>query len=428
MTQIIVKPVANPHNSQMILIVGAGPTGLVLAIELARRQVPVRIVEQSSRVATRGRAVGVQSRTQEIFEAMSVLQLPIRLGLPVIGETHYVDGKAVRSTQPVVSNTAPYPNLLALEQNVIERTLVQHLSTLGVEVEWGRRFEGFEQTDQAVQAQLDGERLQVDYLIACDGANSAVRKAAGISFSGKAYPYLFSLADVAVQWELPLDRNYLFRRGQRTLGMLPVARPNHYRMWTKDLRSGASPACDDAVRHGFVHDQAPELEEFQEFVSQLVPQPIQISAPRMLCSYQIECRLADHYRVGRVFLAGDAAHVHAPTGFQGMNLGIQDAYNLIWKLALFHKGQAGAELLDSYEAERHAVAEDTIKTVHRATTMMTLRHTVSPRGPPLVAGVADARHDVGRRGARCPAPAQPHGCGPGEPSRSDPSPSRAAID
>ena len=351
---------ATAHNQEMILIVGAGPTGLVLAIELARRKVPLRIIEKSSQVAARGRAVGVQSRTQEIFEAMSVLQLPIRLGLPVVGETHYQEGKPVRSTQPVVSTTAPYPNLLALEQNVIEQTLVQHLNKLGVPVEWGRRFEGLQQNDQGVQAQLDGESLQVDYLVACDGANSAVRQAAGIAFPGKAYPYLFSLADVAVDWELPLNRSYLFRRGQQTLGMLPVARPNHFRMWTKDLRVGATLPEDGSVRHGFVDDQAPGLEEFQEFVSQLVPQPVRLSSPRMLCSYQIECRLAERYREGRVFLAGDAAHVHAPTGFQGMNMGIQDAYNLGWKLARVVQNQSAPELLDTYERERRPIAQEVL--------------------------------------------------------------------
>lgn len=356
----MVAPAGGPHNQIMILIVGAGPTGLVLAIELARRKIPVHIIEQSSQVAARGRAVGVQSRTQEIFEAMSVLQLPIRLGLPVVGETHYQEGKAVRSTRPVLSITDPYPNLLALEQNVIEQTLVQHLSSLGVAVEWGRRFLGFEQNERGVVAHLDGESLPVDYLVACDGANSAVRKAAGIAFEGKAYPYLFSLADVAVEWDLPLNRSYLFRRGQKTLGMLPVARPNHFRMWTKDLRDRAVPASEGQVRHGFVEDQAPTLEEFQEFVGQLVPNPTQLSAPRMLCSYQIECRLAERYRQGRVFLAGDSAHIHAPTGFQGMNMGIQDAFNLGWKLARVYQQRAASDLLDTYERERRPVAQEVL--------------------------------------------------------------------
>ncbi|MFN8610635.1 MAG: FAD-dependent monooxygenase [Vulcanimicrobiota bacterium] len=345
----------------MILIVGAGPTGLTLAIELARRQVPVRIIEKSNQVALRGRAVGVQSRTQEIFEAMSVLQLPIRLGLPVVGESHFQDGKMVRSTQPVVSNTAPYPNLLALEQNVIEKTLVQQLLNLRVSVEWNRRFIGLEQSESGVVAHLDGETVEVDYLIACDGANSAVRQAAGIAFPGKSYPYLFSLADVAVDWDLPLDRSYLFRSGQKTLGMLPVARPNQFRMWTKDLRVGSlSGSAGEVVRHGFVDEQPPELREFQDFADQLVGRPIVLSAPRLLCNYQIECRLAESYRKGRVLLAGDAAHVHAPTGFQGMNMGIQDAFNLGWKLAHVLQQQAGPELLESYQKERRPVAQEVL--------------------------------------------------------------------
>lgn len=349
------------QNKGMILIVGAGPTGLTLAIELARRQVPVRIIEKSNQVSMRGRAVGVQSRTQEIFEAMSVLQLPIRLGLPVVGESHFLDGKMVRSTQPVVSNTAPYPNMLALEQNVIEKTLVQQLLNLRVSVEWNRRFLGFQQSPSGVIAELDGETVEVDYLIACDGANSAVRQAAGIAFPGKAYPYLFSLADVAVDWDLPLDRSYIFRREQKTLGMLPVARPNQFRMWTKDLRSGPLPsATDNAVRHGFVDEQPPDLSEFQEFANLMVGRSIQLSVPRLLCNYQIECRLAESYRQGRVFLAGDAAHVHAPTGFQGMNMGIQDAFNLGWKLAYVVHNQASPELLDSYQKERRPIAQEVL--------------------------------------------------------------------
>ncbi|MBS2038921.1 FAD-dependent monooxygenase [bacterium] len=345
----------------MILIVGAGPTGLTLAIELARRQVPVRIIEKSNQVAQRGRAVGVQSRTQEIFEAMSVLQLPIRLGLPVVGESHFVDGKMVRSTQPVVSNTAPYPNMLALEQNVIEKTLVQQLLNLRVSVEWNRRFLGLEQNENSVVAQLDGETVEVDYLVACDGANSAVRRAAGIAFPGKAYPYLFSLADVAVEWDLPLDRSYIFRRQQKTLGMLPVARPNQFRMWTKDLRSGPhSGPSDDEVRHGFVDEQPPDLGEFQEFAGQMVGRNITLTSPRLICNYQIECRLAESYRKGRVLLAGDAAHVHAPTGFQGMNMGIQDAYNLGWKLARVVRQQVPAELLETYQKERRPIAQEVL--------------------------------------------------------------------
>ena len=345
----------------MILIVGAGPTGLSLAIELARRQVPVRIIEKSNQVALRGRAVGVQSRTQEIFEAMSVLQLPIRLGLPVVGESHFLDGQMVRSTQPVVSNTAPYPNLLALEQNVIEKTLVQQLLQLRVSVEWNRRFLGMEATESGVVAQLDGETVEVDYLVACDGANSAVRRAAGIAFPGKAYPYLFSLGDLAVDWEFPLDRSYLFRRGQKTMGMLPVARPNQFRIWTKDLRIGPLPtSTNDTVRHGFVDEEPPELAEFQEFASLMVGHPIQLSSPRLLCNYQIECRLAESYRKGRVLLAGDAAHVHAPTGFQGMNMGIQDAFNLGWKLAHVMQNQASPELLESYQKERRPIAQEVL--------------------------------------------------------------------
>ncbi|GAA3407661.1 FAD-dependent monooxygenase [Streptosporangium vulgare] len=340
-----------------VLVVGGGPTGLTLACELARRGVTFRVIDRSPEFHHQSRGKGIQPRSLEVFDDLGVVQdfldagaseMPARIHMDrrFIAELHLLAG--ARSRPDV-----PYPTLVLLPQWRTEQILRARLAELGGHVERGLRLTGLKQSDSQVVAQLaTGEVIHASYLVGCDGGGSAVREAAGITFPGlvsETEHYL--LGDVEVDG-LPRDGSYVWYAADESsvgLALLPGTSAWQFGLTVRPGEEGAG--------------QEPSLELFQRLFAQRTGRTdVRLHNATWLSRFSYKVRLADRYRAGRVFIAGDAAHVHPIAGGLGMNTGIQDAYNLGWKLALAVRGQAPHSLLDTYERERRPVAESVLKT------------------------------------------------------------------
>ncbi|MFD9065010.1 FAD-dependent monooxygenase [Kitasatospora purpeofusca] len=362
-----------------VLVVGAGPVGLTAAAELRRRGVGCRIVDRLDRPQPYAKAVGLQPRTLEVWEAMGLVGRVLDEAVPLLGQLAFVDGEPGPRLELELPAEVPY-RFAALPQDTTERLLTEHLAGFGTRVERGTELLGLDQDDDRVRAELvtpDGPAvLRARYVLGCDGAHSRVRRAIGVDFAGDAFPERYMLGDVEVDWDLP--GGYGVRCLRRTGDGAPddvlvcIPLPGHRRYRVSMLvPSGPEDAADGAaageVTHGLAGGRGPDLADIQAVLDRLSPRPATARALRWSSVFRISHRLADRYRVGRVFLAGDAAHIHPPTGAQGLNTGVQDAYNLAWKLALALRGAAADGLLDSYHAERHPVGAEVVgRTVRHA--------------------------------------------------------------
>ncbi len=347
-----------------VLVVGAGPTGLTLAVELARRGVSFRLVEKSTEPPSQAdKAIGVHCRTMEIWEDMGVVRAAVDAGIWFNGQIVVING---RQTHRVEWNLPELPYAhLGLPQYDTERILADRLRTLGGSIERGVALRGLTQDASGVSAALTGadgtqETVRASYIVGCDGAHSVVRRELGLSFNAGAgrFPQLFMLADFDVDWAMP--QGYLLRFMHMTDGELdgmlvcvPLRGKGRYRMATMAPPRIMAEAARTEVPPGFTKEyEPPTLADFQVALDRLAPAGTTGRNLRWSSIFRISHGIVDRYRVGRAFVAGDAAHLHPPAGGQGMNTGIQDAYNLGWKLALAVNGHAGPGLLDTYEAER----------------------------------------------------------------------------
>ncbi|MGU3495137.1 FAD-dependent monooxygenase [Xanthobacteraceae bacterium A53D] len=355
-----------------VLIIGAGPVGLVMAAELIRHGVSVRIVDRAVEPLPFCRAIGVTPRTLEVYEQMGVVKPMIGAGVWLEGVRMDVNRGAPRTLKVNLSDL-PYA-ALGVPQPETERVLTEHLASFGVAIERGISFSSLEQDADGVQVTLthaDGhaEAVPASYVIGCDGAHSAVRHALGIAFEGEAFPFPFMLGDVHAEWpaEAALPRGYALRAMVTSEDAppdlfiaIPLPEQGRYRvsmMAEQDLDETSA----DGVLHGIQTDQpGVRLEALQAVADRVMAHPPKLSDMRWSSRFRISMRLAAQYRKGRTFIAGDAAHIHPPTGGQGMNTGIQDAFNLAWKLGLVLSGRAAPALLGSYEAERRPVAREVI--------------------------------------------------------------------
>jgi 2-polyprenyl-6-methoxyphenol hydroxylase-like FAD-dependent oxidoreductase len=367
-----------------VLIAGAGPIGLTAAIELARRGIGCRIVDPLLEPPQYAKAVGVQPRTLEIFESMGVLRPILDAAIRMRGQVVYVNG-AKTQVDFEVPDDVPF-GFIAIPQYATERILREAFALRGGRVERGLRLTAFGQDGDGVTATLAGgageQTVRARYLIGADGAHSTVRKGLGLTFEGGAFEEQYMLGDVEVDWSMP--RGYAIRAMHQTDGTtddllvcVPLPpfdalrasahrRRNRYRvsMLVPDELSAAPSA---GVAHGFEGDRKPQLHHIQAVLDRLAPEPTTARNLRWSSVFRISHRIVDAYGRGRVFIAGDAAHIHPPTGAQGMNTGIQDAHNLAWKLALTLSGHAAPGLLDSYDAERRPVGEEVVgRTVRSA--------------------------------------------------------------
>jgi 2-polyprenyl-6-methoxyphenol hydroxylase-like FAD-dependent oxidoreductase len=382
-----------------VLVVGAGPTGLTMAAQLAARGIGFRIVDEAPVRSDRSRALVVQARSLELMQKMGIADELVDLGRRAIKVTPFVNGRRAVDVEfgDIGVDDTPYPFLLFVSQAETERALEGHLESLGGKVERPVELLTFAQDPEGVDARLrhgDGreEVVRARYIVGADGAHSAVRHDAGLAFEGDAYPQDFVLADVDLDWEAEDDRLYFFLSRQGLLAAFPLAGPSTHRLV--------------ATRAGEVPPDAgdPTLDEFQQIADELSSIPMRLHDPSWLSRFRLHHRGVDRYRAGRAFVAGDAAHIHSPAGGQGMNTGIQDSYNLAWKLALIIEGHAPDSILDSYHEERHPVGQRLLRTTDRMFNVAAthnplftaLRNALIPRVLPWVLGKRSRRARVFR--------------------------------
>jgi 2-polyprenyl-6-methoxyphenol hydroxylase-like FAD-dependent oxidoreductase len=341
------------EHATPVLVVGAGTTGLVMASELARHGAPVRIIDKLAAINPHCRATGIHSRTLELFHDLGIVAQVLSAGQRLEFMNQYANGRQL-SRDRLGMVDSPYPFTISLEQCRTEAILENLLDRLGVTVERRTELVALAERPDGVRVTLrhaDGREEIADtpWLLGCDGAHSSVRHLTHQRFPGEEDPHQFVLADVAIEGPIARDEAHAFLCDQGVLYMFPL--PEGRMLLVANV---------DAQHEGTA--ETPALDEIHAVMAERGPADTHASDPRWLSYFHVHYRLARHYRHGRrIFLAGDAVHVHSPVGGQGMNTGVQDAYNLAWKLALVTRGLAPDSLLDSYEAERRAVASDVIK-------------------------------------------------------------------
>jgi 2-polyprenyl-6-methoxyphenol hydroxylase-like FAD-dependent oxidoreductase len=334
-----------------VLIVGAGPTGLMLANQLARRGVRVMVIDRNAGPSRETRALGVHARSLEIYQRLGIAAEAVQLGKRSDGANLWAAGER-KGRVPLGDagrELSPFPYILVLGQDANERLLGKRLQDFGVQVQWRTELLGIAQDNDYATVALkfpDGSthRITARYVAGCDGAHSRVRKLCDIDFPGAPYEQVFFVADMKMRGPMVTDEVnvYLWRSGFHLF--FPMREADHWRIVgivPKALRDREG-LCFDDVRASLTAE-AGEAMQFEEC--------------SWFATYRIHHRRAEKFRHGRCFLLGDAAHIHSPMGAQGMNTGLQDAYNLGWKMAEVVHGNAPDALLDSYEAERIPVAK-----------------------------------------------------------------------
>jgi 2-polyprenyl-6-methoxyphenol hydroxylase-like FAD-dependent oxidoreductase len=340
-------------SEQQVLIVGGGPTGLCLALTLRRFGIKPRIIDRAPAPAGVSKALAVWSGSLEALAGMGVIDdfnsAGQRLKALCVGDA----SKELARLAVGEGIDSPHPFPLLLPQSKTEQILATRLAAQGIQVERGVELVGLVQDNDHVTATLkhgDGrtEKMRTSYVVGCDGARSFVRQTLGVDFEGYTEPQTFLLGDVLIDGgNLDHTSIYLWWHGGGTIALFPFG-GNVWRIF--------------AVRENDEGAEPPKLDELQQHADRHGPPGMRLRDPTWLSAFRINERLAAHYRVGRCFLAGDAAHIHTPAGGQGMNTGMQDAVNLGWKLAYALTGVGDRELLlASYEAERRPVARDVIK-------------------------------------------------------------------
>ncbi len=344
-----------PGGGAPALVVGAGPTGLTLAHELARHGAAVRIIDRAPAASTVSKALAIHARTLEVFDQMGVVDGVLERGQRIEGITLHSGGRVVFELEIPRLDT-PYPYLVALPQPDTEASLAGRLEQRSVQVERGVELTGFAQDAEGVTAHLrhaDGtvESCRTPYLLGCDGSHSTARHGLGLAFEGKQYPEHWALADVRLESaELAPNRMHAFWLPDGQIMAVFPFRGGRARV----MVSTPTPA-DEATQPD------PTLDFFQTAFDRARLGLARVSDPAWLANFRAHLRHCARCRVGRVFLAGDAFHIHSPFGGQGMNTGIPDAHNLAWKLELVLAGTAPPALLDSYEAERQPIAEAVLR-------------------------------------------------------------------
>ncbi|MCC5832422.1 MAG: FAD-dependent monooxygenase [Chlamydiales bacterium] len=336
-----------------VLIVGAGPTGLVLGFELLRRGIPVRLIDAREDPGEYSRAVGIQSRTLEVFEKMDLLPAFLKKGKKAQKISfHWGERKLFFSLKDL---DAPYPFTLLLPQSETEAILRKHVEEAGGTVEWNTRLVNLNERTATLELPSK-ERVEsaFSWIAGCDGAHSRVRHALQIPFRGSKIHETFLLADIEAHTPYPLEGPHIFLSKKGFGLLIPFTKRNSYRVVLPGLHHVRNPKdlTANIKKRGF-------------------SDPFEVTGIEMLSTFEIQRRHALKFRHAHVFLAGDAAHVHSPFGGQGMNTSIQDAFNLGWKLALVMKGAASEALLDTFEQERMPIAKKVLNETTRMTRLLT---------------------------------------------------------
>ncbi len=354
-------------NQTEILVIGAGPTGLTLACLCHRLGLDTRIIDKNSGPSKTSKAIGLQYRVSEILALMGVADRFVKAGgSPTPVNIYHGSRKLVTfnfdlgNRQSGKEAFAPRPILIP--QSETERLLGDLLRERGGTIEWNTEWVDFFQDVDSVRSRLrlaDGseEWISSKYLISCEGAHSAVRKQANILFKGKTYPLAFVIADIDIDWQLNHNENHVWMHQDGSFAALPLpSRENQWRLFFEI--SDKTPSVGE-----------PTLSQIQQLIeTRTENSDLKARNPEWLSEFRLSCRMVDRYRSDRVFLAGDAAHIHSPTGGQGITTGVQDAINLGWKLGRVLHG-APSSLLDTYQEERLPKAKEVLSETNRITTV-----------------------------------------------------------
>jgi 2-polyprenyl-6-methoxyphenol hydroxylase-like FAD-dependent oxidoreductase len=352
------------HPDCQVLVVGAGPTGLVLAADLLARGVSTRIIDKGDGVNLETRALALHARALEVLDLMGLADRFVDHGQVVRWFSFYTDGMR-RLSLDLSRNGTRFPFMLDIPQHQTEALLRARVAELGGVIEQGTELTGLSDGPDGVTARVrdaDGQPrvITAGYAAGCDGAHSRVRHELGLPFHGHPYPQDWLLADVRLDWARPENEVHAFFRADATPLICFPMREHRWRL-VVPLAGDRAPG-------------PPDLAEIQRLAGQRAPEPVAVSDPTWLASFRCHRRSTDTYRRGHVLLAGDAVHIHTPAGGQGMNTGITDAHNLGWKLALVAAGRAPDQLLDSYGAEREPVAERVLGLTHALIRLGTMTH------------------------------------------------------
>ena len=353
--------------SVQVLIVGAGPTGLALACQCLRLGLSVRIIDKKAGRSETSKAIGLQYRVSEILACMGVVNGFLRRSGSPTTVNIYADSRKLVSLQFRADGHASgkgafAPRPLMIAQSETEELLLDAVRERGGRIEWSTELTDLAQSSNEVTASVrlpsgSQETITCEWLASCEGAHSITRRAAGIEFSGKTYPLSFLMADVELHGHVAPAENHVWLHRDGSFAALPFPQRDRWRLFVEITRQPhrASGSAD--------------LDEIRQLMRERTGNArLSISHPSWISPFSINCRMVERYRVGRLLLAGDAAHIHSPTGGQGIATGIQDAVNLAWKLARVIAG-APIELLDTYEEERRSHAREVLRETDRTTTI-----------------------------------------------------------
>jgi len=351
-----IKKINSPDkNETEVLVVGAGPTGLMMACQLAIHNIRFRIIDKTEDHTTQSRAMVLQARSLEIFDQMGIAQRAIEIGQIADGFGAFFHSKSpVKiSLRGISESSTHFPFLLMLEQAKTEKLLSDFLMSQGHFVERKSTFISFEENEQGIISIIkntDGieEKIYTKYIIGCDGTHSQVREQMNLPFIGSTYPQSLFVLDCKLDITLPENEFYFSFNGKYITGLFPLKEGRYRILGTvPDELEGSDTITFNDIKKGF---------------EKRVPVDISLRDPEWISMYHAHHQYAPAFKKGNCFIAGDAAHIHSPIGGQGMNTGLQDAYNLAWKLSLVIKGKAPELLLNTYTEERLVVAKKIVRT------------------------------------------------------------------
>lgn len=355
------------REEETVLITGAGPTGLVMANLLSRMDIPFFLIDKEQGPSRDSKAFGIHARSLEIFDQLGVAKRAVNEGN--IDNTIHLIVKGREAEKVRLTNILPgetnYPYLLILQQNKLEKILIDSLEEQGQTVHWKHELTQLEQNKKGVTVTIrngsgEEKKSRFQYLIGCDGAGSTVRKQAGFSFKGKTFSPTFYLADCEINWQYPHGDIYFIFSPRYLSGVFSFPEKNRYRIFN---------FMNSSVGKG--ENSKLSSEDIQNILDSNPNLSMEATKIDWTSVFKIHSRYTSSFKKDRIFLAGDAAHVHSPAGAQGMNTGIQDSYNLAWKLSLVIKEKAKPKLLNTYNEERYKIAKKLHQTTDRLFQLMT---------------------------------------------------------